>query len=611
MEKTMRTISETEVKSRVEALLGRMSLEEKIDQFTEIALLDFMPGPDPAEMIRQGRVGAFMYVTDPKKINELQKIAVEENPSGIPLLVALDVIHGLRTIFPVPLALASCRDPSVIERAQAVAAKEARAAGILWTFGPMVEITRDARWGRIVEGAGEDPFLGSAMAAAHVRGFQGPELDAPDHLLACAKHFTVYGASEAGVATFISAYIDLNDVRDGRDAALRAFNAGLNMDMASNAYAEHLARLVEEGTVTLADAKESMGSKGVGFGDYKPTVVTVVEGIRAKLPEATIAYAPGPEIRRDIAPYYVELVPDMFPEHNKPAQTPDQASAAFQEALATARLADLVVMALGETEDMSGEYASRASLDLPGRQEELLKAVVALGKPVVLVLLNGRPLSIAWAAEHVSAILEAWEPGNEGGHAIADILFGDANPGGKLPVTFPRQASHAPSSYARNSTHMPESSALYPLRYWDGPSAPLFPFGFGLSYSSFSCTNLRVSEEQVKVGQTVEVAVEVTNCSRFTVGTWWRSCISIRSTAAMRGRCVSSKALSASRSNPLRPRRLHSISVRTSLGTGAPARGAGSRMRPLSGSGSGPTRWLHSKRTGKWPVKRGKAHEFK
>ena len=597
-----------------------------------------------------------MYVTDPHKINAFQKIAVEESPSGIPLLVALDVIHGYRTIFPIPLAMASSWDPSVVERAQAVAAKEARAAGIHWTFGPMVDITRDARWGRIKEGAGEDPFLGSAMAAAHVRGFQGPQRGAPDHLLACAKHFAGYGAADggrdydpvylseaqlrnvylppfqaalkAGVATFMSAYMDFNDVpasanrfllhqvlreewnfqgfvisdasavgnlvtqgfaRDGRDAALRAFGAGLTMDMASNTYAQHLAGLVEEGTVTLADieqavrpileikvrmglfehpyveevklalitpqpehreearqaaqrsmvllknegnllplskgvqrlavigpladSKESMGSQGVGFDSHKPTVITVVEGIRAKLPDATISSTPGPEIRRTIAPYYADMVPDMFPQRNTPAQPPEQAEAAFQEALATARLADVVVMVLGETEDMSGEYASRASFDLPGRQEELLQAVMALGKPVVLVLLNGRPLSLVWAAEHVPAILEAWEPGNEGGNAIADILFGDANPGGKLPVTFPRQASHAPSYYARTTTHMPESSPMYRSRYWDGSSAPLFPFGFGLSYSTFSFANLKVSAPQATVGQEVLVTVEVTNTS--------------------------------------------------------------------------------------------------
>ena len=202
---------------------------------------------------------------------------------------------------------------------------------------------------------------------------------------------------------------------------------------------------------------------------------------------------------------------DIGLEVNKPPQTPEESEFSFQTALDTARRAEVVIMVLGENADMAGEAASRGSLDLPGRQEELLKAVVALGKPVVLVLLNGRPLSIAWAAEHVSAILEAWEPGSEGGHAIADVLFGDVNPGGKLPVTFPRKASHAPLYYARTLTHMPESNFMYRSRYWDGPTTPLYPFGFGLSYTTFSFTNMKVSKPQVKVGDPVFVQVDVTN----------------------------------------------------------------------------------------------------
>jgi beta-glucosidase len=238
-----------------------------------------------------------------------------------------------------------------------------------------------------------------------------------------------------------------------------------------------------------------------------PAAVTVLEGIRAKLPEAKVEYAPGPEIRRDIASFFE----NFSPEGKKIPQTPEQAEAAFQTALSTADGADLVVMVLGENADMAGEAASRASLDLPGRQEELLMAVVALGKPVVLVLLNGRPLSIGWAAENVPAILEAWEPGTEGGHAVADILFGDANPGGKLPVTFLRKGSHAPLYYARNLTHSPEGHPMYNPRYWDGLPTPLYPFGFGLSYTTFSIMNLAVSPPQVQVGNPVTVTVDVTN----------------------------------------------------------------------------------------------------
>jgi beta-glucosidase len=641
--------SDVEVAARVEALIGRLSLAEKIGQLTQIGGADFIPGPKPEDIIRRGGAGSVLWLNDTKKFNGLQRIAVEESPSKIPLLFALDVIHGYRTIFPVPLAMASSWDPAVAEQAQAVAAREARAAGLHWTFGPMLDIARDARWGRVVEGAGEDPFLGAAMAAAQVRGFQGPYLGAPDHVVACAKHFAGYGAADggrdydpvylpegqlrnvyfppfeaavkAGVGTFMSAYMDLNDVpasgnrfllrdvlriewgfqgfvisdafavgnlvtqgfaRDSRDAAFRALSAGVDMDMASNTYLEHLAGLVEDGDLKLdvvdaavrsilaikvrlglfeqpytdeakleqvialpehrtearlaaqrsmvllrnegqllplarnlknvavigplADSKEATEGSWMVFG-HTPAAVTVLEGIRAKLPGATVEYAPGPEIQRDIPSWFENLNPDA----RKVPQTPEPAEVAFQTAVATARRADVIVMVLGENANMAGEAASRASLDLPGRQDDLLKAVVVLGKPVVLVLLNGRPLSINWAAENVPAILEAWEPGSEGGHAVADVLFGDVNPGGKLPVTFPRKGSHAPLYYARNLTHSPESSPMYNPRYWDGLPTPLYPFGFGLSYTTFSITNLKVAEPQVKVGDSVAVAVDVTN----------------------------------------------------------------------------------------------------
>jgi beta-glucosidase len=639
--------SEAEVAARVEALIGKLSLEEKIGQLNQVSGAAW--GPDPEDTIRMGGAGSVLWLNDTQQFNALQKISVEESPSKIPLLFGLDVIHGYRTIFPVPLAMASSWDPSVAERAQVVAAREARAAGLHWTFGPMLDIARDARWGRIVEGAGEDPFLGAAMAAAQVRGFQGSALGAPDHLVACAKHFAGYGAADggrdydpvylpegrlrnvyfppfeaavkAGVGTFMSAYMDLNDVpaggnrfllrdvlrgewgfkgfvvsdafavgnlviqgfaRDGRDAAYRALSAGLDMDMASNTYTEQLAGLVEDGTLKLsdidaavrpileikirmglfeqpyvdesklaqvlslldhrkearlaaqrsmvllrnegnllplardlknvavigplADSKEDTEGSWTVFG-HTPAAVTVLEGIRLKLPGAKVGFAPGPQIRRDIASFFEE----MMSREKKPVQTPEQADAAFQAAVDMARNADVVVMVLGENANMAGEFASRASLDLPGRQEELLKTVVTLGRPVVLVLLNGRPLSIRWAAENVPAILEAWEPGSEGGNAVADVLFGDVNPGGKLPVTFPRMGSHAPLYYARNLTHSPEDCLMYRSRYWDGPTTPLYPFGFGLSYTTFEITNLKLSAPQVKVGSSVSVTVDVMN----------------------------------------------------------------------------------------------------
>jgi beta-glucosidase len=646
------TPSETEVAERVEAILGKLSLAEKIGQLTQIGGADWNQGPKPEEVIRKVGAGSVLWLNDTKKFNALQKIAVEESPSKIPLLFALDVIHGYRTIFPVPLAMASSWDPAVAEQAQAVAAKEARAAGLHWTFAPMLDIARDARWGRIVEGAGEDPYLGAAMAAAQVRGFQGADLSDPERILACAKHFAGYGASEggrdydpvflseaqlrnvylppfqaalkAGVGTFMSAYMDLNNVpasgnrwlltdilrgewgfegfvvsdamtvsklviqgfaRDGRDAAFRALSAGLNMDMASNLYLENLAGLVEDDMLKesdldaavrpilaikvrmglfekpyvdetlletvaalpehrqaarlaaqrsmvllrnegellplskdlkhvavigpLADSMEATEGPWMVFG-HKPNAVTVLQGIRARLPGANVTYAPGPEIYRDIPHPFGEF--DIMAK--KPIQTAEAAEAAFQTAVETAKAADLVIMVLGESADMAGEFASRGSLDLPGRQQELLKAISALAKPVVLVLLNGRPLSINWAAEHVPAILEAWQPGTEGGNAVADILFGDVNPGGKLPVCFPRSGSHAPLYYARTLTHLPESSPAYRSRYWDSPTTPLYPFGFGLSYTTFKISNLKLSAVQVDVGQSVTVTADVTNTGK-------------------------------------------------------------------------------------------------
>jgi beta-glucosidase len=641
--------SESQITHRVETLLGGMSLTEKVGQLTQVGGADFFPGQNIEDLIRAGGVGSVLWLNDTKRFNELQKIAVEQSPSKIPLLFALDVIHGYRTIFPVPLGMAASWDPDVAENSQSIAAKEARSAGLHWTFGPMLDIARDARWGRIVEGAGEDPFLGAAMAVAQVRGFQGSYLGAPDHLIACAKHFVGYGAADggrdydpvylpeaqlrnvyfppflaavkAGVGSFMSAYMDLNNVpasgntwllrdvlreewgfqgfvvsdafavanlliqgfaRDARDAALRALKAGVNMDMASNTYLHNLAGLVEDGTLKedeidaavrpilalkvrmglfeepyvdeslleqvaalpehrqaarlaaqrsmvllrneagllplskslkniavigpLADSKLATEGSWMVFG-HQPAAVTVLQGIRAKLPHAQVAYAPGPQIRRDIPSWFE----DMMPENKKPVQTPEEAETAFQAALATARQAELVIMVLGEDAEMAGEAASRGSFDLPGRQEELLRAIVTLGKPVVLVLLNGRPLSIVWAAENVPAILEAWEPGSEGGTAVADLLFGDANPGGKLPVCFPRRASHAPLYYARTLTHLPESSPMYRSRYWDGPTTPLYPFGFGLSYTTFSISNHQLSACQLKVGQLMTVDVDVTN----------------------------------------------------------------------------------------------------
>ena len=638
-----------EIAQKVKDLLGKMSIDEKVAQLLQMSGNPMMPGPKAEDVIRERGVGSILWLNETKRFNELQKIAIEEGPHGIPILFALDVIHGYRTIMPVPLAMAASWDPEIVVKGQKVAAREARAAGIHWTFAPMLDIARDPRWGRIVEGAGEDPYLGSAMAAAQVRGFQGDDPESLERVAACAKHFAGYGAADggrdydpvflsdaqlknvylppfhaavkAGVDTFMSAYMDLNNVpasankkllrdvlrgdwnfegfvvsdamapanlviqghaKDLKDAAERSFKAGLNMDMASGAYLDHLADLAKEGKISseeidamvwpilelkvrmglfenpyvaedlldkvvampehrqvaleaaqrsmvllrneggllplpktisnvavigpLADSKEATEGSWLVF-DHVPAAVTVFEGVKAKLPKAKVTYACGPTILRDHSSFFE----DIGLLQKKVPQTAEESQAAFEAAVATAKQADLVIMVLGENAEMAGEYASRGSLDLSGRQEELLKAVSALGKPVVLVLISGRPLSINWAAENVPAILEAWEPGSEGGTAVADILFGDVNPGGKLPVTFPRAGSHSPLYYARTLTHQPENHPQYRSRYWDSLTTPLFPFGFGLSYTTFEYTNLKLSTTKAKIGESIMVSVDVTN----------------------------------------------------------------------------------------------------
>lgn len=640
---------------RANELLDKMSVEEKIGQLHQVWGIDLIPNaPKPDDMVRKGLVGSMLYVMKPERKNALQRIAVEESPSGIPLLFASDVGHGYHTGFPIQLAMASSWDPEVARRAAEIIAKEASADGLHWTFYPMVDICRDTRWGRIIEGAGEDPCLGSAMAVAQVKGFQGERIGDPEHLIACAKHFAGYGAAdggrdydpvniseaelrnvylppfraavEAGVGTMMSAYMDLNNVpasannhllqdilrkewgfegfvvsdasairnlvtegfaKDVKDAAKRAFKAGINMDMSSFSYIQSIGSLLAEGTISMEElddavrpilemkfalglfehpyveegkfdqiisdqahraealraAQRSMvllknenqtlplkknikklavigpladsqdATEGVIGLFNKPGAVTVLSGIKKKLPEAEIIYAPGPWIKRDIPNAVSDIMPDFCGNKTKSAQTEEEASIAFQKAIEAAKQADTVIAVMGEGIDMSGEASCRSSLGLPGRQTELLKEISMLGKKIILVLLNGHPLSIEWEAENIPAILEAWQPGWEGGNAVADVLFGDVNPGGKMPITVPRNAGQLPMYYMRNNTHRPESAndGLFTSRYWDCESSPLFMFGHGLSYTTFSFDNLKLDKQQLKIGEKLLVSVTVTN----------------------------------------------------------------------------------------------------
>lgn len=658
-QKTQRSIDR-----RVDELLSQMTIEEKVGQLNQFFYFSQFMKPEIVEPgIREGKIGSLLFVTDPAIINHFQKVAVENSRLKIPLLFGFDVIHGFRTIFPVPLAMASSWDPGLVEQVQSVAASEARAVGIRWTFAPMVDIARDPRWGRIVEGAGEDPFLGSRMAAAQVRGFQGQDPSSPGRMLACMKHFAGYGAGsggrdydsafiadaelynvhlapfkaavDAGVGSAMSAYMNLNDVpatgnafllrdvlrkewgfkgfvvsdadavgnlvthgfaEDKSDAAYRALTAGVDMEMSlpgnsvSTAYATSLIKLVQEGRVTkaqlddavrrilnakfelglfdnpyvdetrvaaihnnpehrqlarvaaqrsmvllrnegnllplikgdpkvssiavigpLADSKRDMQGPW-SLADDPNSAITVLEGIRTKVgPSVKVEYAQGVDIAR-VYPSIFEIISGRRPAPWKDAQKQEE----FDKALSLARSSDVVVMVLGEHEEMSGEAASQSTLDLPGRQLELLKAVSGFGKPVVLVLINGRPLEISWAASNISAILEAWHPGAEGGNAVADVLYGDAAPGGKLPVTWPRSAGQIPIYYAHNITQEPATKKNFTSRYWDIPTSPLYPFGHGLSYTTFSISNLRVSKPELKVGESTEVLVDVENTGRRT-----------------------------------------------------------------------------------------------
>jgi beta-glucosidase len=655
---------EAAIRERVESLLAEMTLAEKAGQLTQYFYFGGLPDtdggppgtPHPSEQgaavetaAAHGGVGSLLFVTDPAETNRLQRLVVEGNRHAIPALFGFDVIHGLRTIFPVPIAMAASWDPEIIEQGQAVAAREARAVGIHWTFAPMVDIARDPRWGRIIEGAGEDPVLGAAVAVAQVRGFQGDRLGSDDRVIAGPKHLAGYGAAvggrdydevnlsdselwniyfppfaavvAAGAGNIMTAYMDLNGIpatgnrwlleevlRDGwgftgflvsdanavhnlvthgfaadlADAGARAVKAGLDLEMAiaDPAYA-HLPDAVARGDVDedaidasvrrVLEAKLRMGlfeqpyidetrarevlndpahrdaarvaaqrsavllrnegnllpldaaavnsiavigpladSKRDTLGPWcfdfdLDETVTVLEGLRRRVGDAAeIAYAPGVRPAQRVFPSLFDMFGGNAPLD--PEGFDDDAELA--RAVELARTSDVAVVMVGEWQNMIGEAASRSELDLPGRQLELLQAVVATGTPVVALVLNGRPLDLRWAVEHVPAILDVWYPGSQGGTAVADLLFGDVTPGGKLPFTWPRSVGQVPMFYNHTISHEPVKQGQ---RYWNEASTPLFPFGYGLSYTQFSYRDLTVESASVSTDETFSVSVTVDN----------------------------------------------------------------------------------------------------
>ncbi len=621
----------SDIEKRINALLARMTLEEKLGQLQQLdgeANGDFRP--EHRDLVRKGLLGSTLNVRGAARTNELQRIAVEESRLKIPVLFGFDVIHGYRTIFPVPLAEAGSWDASMAEKSASIAAAEARAAGVHWTFAPMLDIARDARWGRIVEGAGEDPFLGSAMARARVRGFQGRDYSAPDKVLACAKHWVGYGAAEAGrdynttdmsegtlrqiyfppfkaavdegVGTFMSAFNDLNGVPasanpftltkvlrgewkfDGfvvsdytavqeliqhgvaaneADAARLALNAGVDLEMVSHLYNQHGAELLRNGQLSQATLDEAvrrilrikfrLGLFEHPYADElrersvvaSPANVAAAREIAArsvvllKNERETLPVSKNLKSVAVIGPLADDQV-DMLGSWNGDGNAADavtllagikakasagtkinyakgcdidgDSTAGFAEAIRAARESDVMIVAVGESAAMSGEASSRSSLDLPGRQLDLLKALHATGKPLVVVLMNGRPLTINWLAENSSALVEAWFAGTQAGNAIADVLFGDVNPGGKLPVTFPRTVGQEPLYYNHmNTGRPPDANNKYTSKYLDVSWTPLFPFGYGLSYTQFRLSNLQISAPRIRPDGRVNVSVEVEN----------------------------------------------------------------------------------------------------
>jgi beta-glucosidase len=628
------------IASNVNSLIDKMTLAEKIGQLEMSGPTgpNGTPGQTLLNEVRSGEVGSVLDLVGVDNINQVQQAALQSR-LHIPVIFALDVIHGYKTIFPVPLGEAASWDPSAVENDASVSASEATADGIKWTFNPMVDISRDPRWGRVVEGSGEDPFLGSAMAAAKVRGYQGSDFSAPDKMAATVKHFGGYGAVQAGreynttdmseqqlrniylppykaaidagAATVMSAFTSLDGVpatansyllttilrnewqfggtvvsdyqavqelqafgyaTSGAEAAQLAITAGVTIEMGVqvpsqySTYTDYLAGLVNSGKVSMATinndvrhvltlkylaglfanpltdparvqtaeltpanlaaartmADESMvllNNNGhalplstsvpsiavvgpladdpsdqlgpdvpIGYSSSDLTsVVPVLDGIKAAVPHATVTYAQG-------------------------CDASCTSTSGFGAAVSAAQAANVTVVVVGEPAAYSGEASSRSDISLPGQQTALIQAIAATGKPYVVVLMNGRPLTLGWVADNAPALLEAWFPGTEGGNSVADVLFGKVDPGGKLPMTFPRDVGQIPMSYNELPTGRPyDPNNKYTSKYLDVPNTPQYPFGYGLSYTTFSLSNLHLSASSVSTSGTLTVSADIAN----------------------------------------------------------------------------------------------------
>jgi beta-glucosidase len=618
------------IEQKVEDLLRQMTLAEKLGQLQMLdGEADGRFRPEHLELARRGLLGSTLNVRGAKNVNQLQRAALSSRLK-IPILFAFDVVHGYRTLFPIPLGEAASWNVAAAEKSASIAAAEARAAGVAWTFAPMVDIARDPRWGRVMEGAGEDAFLGAAFARARVRGFQGADFSQPNRVMACAKHFAAYGAAEggrdyntvdiseralrevylppfeaakdAGVASLMTAFNELNGVpatanefllkqilrrqwrfdgivisdytavkelinhgfaADEADAARLALNAGTQIEMVSRLYNKHAEQLLKENKISLVTidnavrdvlrAKFRAGLFERPFADEnleqatikKPEFLRAAREIAAEsfvllknagdvLPISksvkkiavvgaladdranTLDWWAGDARSEDS----VTILDGIKEKIGASAEIRFEAGCNavcdsdkdFARAADAAKNADFAVIVVGETREMSGEAASRTNLDLPGKQLDLIKTIHQTGRPYVVVLKTGRPLTINWLAENAPAIFLTWHAGTMGGAAVADVLFGDVNPSGKLPITFPRSVGQIPLYYAAKRTGRPaEANNRYTSKYLDAPNTPLYEFGYGLSYTKFHFDNLRIVNTRIGPNESARVTFEVEN----------------------------------------------------------------------------------------------------
>lgn len=637
------------IELKIDSILSTMSLEEKIGQTAQrgkSSRVKKVP-ENLKEAVRRGGIGSFLNITDVNDVRELQKIAIEESPNHIPLIFARDVIHGFKTIFPIPLGQAASFNPEIVKKGSRIAAIEASTSGIRWTFAPMLDISRDPRWGRIAESAGEDPYLTSIMAEAYISGFQGEDLSSSTSIAACAKHFVGYGAAEggrdyntanindnllhnvylkpfkaavdAGSATFMTGFNELNGVpasgnqyilkdilrekwsfdgfvvsdwnsiiemiphgyaKNTKEAAEKAANAMLDMEMTSTSYDDHMKVLIEEGKFSIAQldemvknilrikfrlglfeqpyfdnnvdllyAKDHLESakksaiESMVLLKNKNAILPIRSGVQLAI-IGPLANAPHEQLGTwnfDGEKKHTNTPLQAFKEDNTfnfrysqgLSYSRDKSDKGFTEAIKIAKASDVILFFAGEEAILSGEAHSRANLNLPGIQEELIDKLYKTGKPIILIIMAGRPITLGAILDKVDAVLMSWHPGTMGGQALKEIITGDASPSGRLPVTWPKEVGQIPLYYNHTNTGRPvvpeefvqmdsipvgvwQSSLGNTSHYLDAGYAPQYPFGYGLTYSNFKYSDVKILSKNIKIGDTIRITVKITNTGKAT-----------------------------------------------------------------------------------------------